>query len=60
MAKAKKRARKTIKIWSAQDMKQLKQMLRARVPTKTIARKLGRTIGALYQRASTEGISLKH
>jgi hypothetical protein len=41
-------------------MKQLKQMIRQRVPTKMIARKLGRTLGALYQRASTEGVSLKH
>ena len=59
MAKSKKR-RKAIKIWTALDMKQLKQMVRQKVSTKTIARKLGRTVSALYHRASTEGISLKH
>ena len=52
--------RKKIRVWTAQEMKQLKQMIRQQVPTKTIARKLGRTLGALYQRASTEGVSLKH
>lgn len=60
MAKSKKRTRKTPKLWTAQDMKQLKQMVRQKKTTKAIARKLGRTISALYHRTSTEGISLKH
>lgn len=60
MAKSKKRSRKAPKLWTARDMKQLKQMVRQKISTKAIARKLGRTVSALYHRASTEGISLKH
>ena len=58
MAKSKKQIRKPRKLWTTQDIKQLRQMIRLKVPTKTIARKLGRTLAALYMKASQKGISL--
>ena len=58
MAKSKKQIRKPRKLWTTQDIKQLKQMIRQKVPTKTIARKLGRTLAALYMKASQKRISL--
>ena len=58
MATSKKQIRKPRKLWTTQDIKQLKQMIRQKVPTKTIARKLGRTLAALYMKASQKGISL--
>ena len=58
MAKSMKQIRKPRKLWTTQDIKQLKQMIRQKVPTKTIARKLGRTLAALYMKASQKGISL--
>jgi hypothetical protein len=59
MAKAKQRTRKTIRLWTAQDIKQLKRMNRRKVLTKTIAKTLHRTLAALYMKASQQGISLK-
>ena len=59
MAKAKKQTIKTVKLWTAQDIKQLKQMNRRKMPTKTIAKRLHRTPAALYMKASQQGISLK-
>jgi hypothetical protein len=58
VATSKKQIRKPRKLWTTQDIKQLKQMIRQKVPTKTIARKLGRTLAALYMKASQKGISL--
>ena len=58
MAASKKQVRKPRKLWTAQDLKQLKQMIRQKVPTKTIARKLGRTLAALYMKASQKRITL--
>ena len=58
MATSKKQIRKPRKLWTTQDIKQLKQMIRQKVPTKTIARKLGRTLAALYMKASQKRISL--
>jgi hypothetical protein len=58
MAASKKQIRKPRKLWTTQDIKQLKQMIRQKVPTKTIARKLGRTLAALYMKASQKRISL--
>jgi hypothetical protein len=58
MAKSKKQIRKARKLWTTQDIKQLRQMIRLKVPTKTIARKLGRTLAALYMKASQKRISL--
>ena len=59
MAKTKKRTRKTIRLWTAQDLKHLKQMNRQKVPTMTIAKRLRRSLAALYMNASQQGISLK-
>jgi hypothetical protein len=59
VAKAMKRTGKTIRLWTAQDIKQLKQMNRRKAPTKTIAKTLHRTLAALYMKASQQGISLK-
>lgn len=58
MAASKKQIRKPRKLWTTQDIKQLKQMIREKVPTKTIARKLGRTLAALYMKASQKRIRL--
>ena len=58
MAKT-KRVRRTPKRWTQQDMKQVKQMVRQGLPAKAIAKKLGRTLGALYVKASGQGISLR-
>jgi hypothetical protein len=58
MAASKKQIRKPRKLWTAQDIKQLKQMIREKVPTRTIARKLGRTLAALYMKASQKRIHL--
>jgi hypothetical protein len=48
-----------MKRWTEQDMKQIKRMVRQGLPAKAIAKKLGRTLGALYVKASGEGVSLK-
>ena len=45
--------------WTASDVKQLKQLARENTPTRIIGHKMGRTPGAVQQKASTEGISLR-
>ena len=47
------------KDWTAADLKQLEKLARQNTPTRVIALKLGRTPGAVAQKASFEGISLK-
>lgn len=47
------------KDWSAADVKQLKQLAKENTPTRVAALKLGRTPGAVQNKASEEGISLK-
>jgi hypothetical protein len=60
MAKSKKTTRrKTIKLWTAQDLKILKQMARQKSLGRVIAKKLGRTLKAVHMKASKEGVSLK-
>jgi hypothetical protein len=59
VATPKKQIRKPTKLWTTEDIKQLKQMIRQKVPTKAIARKLGRTLAALYMKTSQKGISLR-
>lgn len=56
MAKAPKNAGTQ---WDRDDIKQLKQLVKGNTPTGLIAHAMGRTKGAIYQKASTEGISLK-
>ncbi|MBI4192290.1 MAG: hypothetical protein HY525_17345 [Betaproteobacteria bacterium] len=58
MAKS-KRSRKTIKYWTALDIKQLKQMARQKILARTIAKKLRRTTAAVYTKAHEQRISLK-
>jgi hypothetical protein len=54
-----KHSRKTIKYWTAQDIKQLKQMARQKILARAIAKKLRRTTAAVYTKAHEQGISLK-
>lgn len=44
--------------WSKTDDRTLRKLVKENTPTGIIAMKLGRTPGAIYQRASTEGVSL--
>lgn len=45
--------------WKPEDLRQLQQLVRENTPTRVIGLKLGRTPGAIYQRASQEGISVR-
>jgi hypothetical protein len=44
--------------WTAQDVRELKQLARAKTPAAQIARKLKRTEGATRQKALTLSVSL--
>jgi hypothetical protein len=54
---AKKKARPARKPWTAADLKALKK-LSGKTSTVDIAKQLGRTAGAVQQKAMNEGISL--
>jgi hypothetical protein len=54
-----KSTRNTGKAWTPTDVKQLKQLAKENTPTRVIGLKLGRTPGAVQQKASQEEISLK-
>ena len=54
MAVAKKAKRRE---WSRTDVRDLKAMAKARTPARVIGRKLGRTEGAVRQKAYAEGVS---
>jgi len=43
--------------WSKQEVQQLKQLTRDKTPARSIGRKLGRSEGAVRQKAWAEGIS---
>lgn len=43
--------------WTKTDVKELKTMAKAKTPARMIAKKLGRTEGAVRQKAYAEGIS---
>lgn len=47
------------KMWSKDDVKQLKQLAKENTPTRVIGLKLGRTPEAVYSKASNQGIKLK-
>lgn len=47
------------KVWSAADVKQLKQLAAANTPTRVIGLKLGRSESAVYSKASAEEVPLK-
>lgn len=53
-----KSERKTGQPWSAQDVKQLRQLAKGNTPTRVIGLKLGRTETAIYAKARAERISL--
>lgn len=53
-----KSTRNTGKPWTDQDVKQLKQLAKDNTPTRVIGLKLGRTAEAVYNKASSERISL--
>lgn len=50
--------RNTGKAWTGSDIRQLQQLAAENTPTRVIGLKLGRTEGAVYTKASSEGISL--
>ncbi len=54
MAVAKKAKRRE---WTKKDVSDLKTMARQKTPARTIGRKLGRTEGAVRQKAYAEGVS---
>ena len=58
-AAAKKRARKTISPWTKEDLKQLRAMARQKLFARQAAKKLKRTLAAVYMKASQEQISFK-
>lgn len=45
--------------WSRSDLQKLQRLARENTPTRVIGLKLGRTPGAVYTKASQEGVSLK-
>jgi hypothetical protein len=47
------------KDWSSADLKQLQKLADQNTPTRVIGLKTGRSEGAVYAKASEEGISLK-
>ncbi len=47
------------KQWSEQEVSQMRQLIKENTPTRVIGLKLGRTAGAVYTKASDEGLSLK-
>lgn len=53
-----KSTRNTGNPWTRQDVADLRRLAKVDTPTRVIGLKLGRTVGAVYQRASQEGISL--
>jgi len=54
-----KSTRNTGKPWTPTDVRQLRELARGNTPTRVIGLKLGRTAGAVYQKASDEDISLR-
>jgi hypothetical protein len=54
-----KSTRNTGKPWTPADVKQLEKLADQNTPTRVIGLKLGRTPGAVQQKASQEDISLK-
>ncbi len=45
--------------WSSGDVRQLRQLAGENTPTRVISLKLGRPEGAIYSKASEQGIPLK-
>jgi hypothetical protein len=47
------------KPWSLEEVLQLRKLVKQNTPAHIIARKLSRSLGAVYMKASREGISLR-
>lgn len=47
------------KIWEKSDVKELRILAKQGIGGKKIARRFKRTLGAIYQKASYEGISIR-
>jgi hypothetical protein len=45
-------------VWMTKDFAAIRRLVKAGATGKTIAKKIGRSVVALYQKASIEGISL--
>ena len=54
-----KSTRNTGKSWTPGQVRQLKSLAKKNTPTRVIGLKLGRTPGAVYSKASEQGVSLK-
>ena len=54
-----KSTRNSGKAWTPVETKSLKTLARGNTPTRVIGLKLGRTEGAIYNKASQENIPLK-
>jgi hypothetical protein len=54
-----KSTRNSGKPWKPAEVKELKQLAKQNTPTRVISLKLGRTPGAVQQKAGQEDISLK-
>jgi hypothetical protein len=58
MAKLKQKKR-VVRAWTKADVKILRSIGKDRLSTKQAAKQLGRTVGALYQKAMLLGISFR-
>lgn len=47
------------KSWNATELKKLVSLAKKSLPTREVAKQLGRTAAAVQQKASTEGISFR-
>jgi hypothetical protein len=47
------------KQWTAEEVLRLRKLVRQNTPAQVIARKLGRSMDAVYIKASREGISVR-
>ena len=45
-------------VWTTKDFAAIRRLVKTGATGKTIAKKIGRSVAALYQKASIEGISL--
>lgn len=54
-----KSTRNTGKSWTSNDMRLLKSLAAGNTPTRVIGLKMGRTPGAIQNKASSSGVSLK-
>ena len=46
-------------VWTTKDFAAIRRLVKTGAAGKTIAEKIGRSVAALYQKASVEGISLQ-